>query len=571
MSRLRRMPYTKEIPAGSVIFTRKGKRFARFKDSKGRAVEAPVNEGETRIRLLSQKWYGEYIDTDGSPKTVPLSTDKTAAEQMLNDLVRKAELAKVGIFDPYEQHRFRSLAEHLSDFEQEMKTKVHRGKKRPPTLKQVRMKVGRIRRVIDGCGFRLPGDLSLERVQAFLAGLSDDAAPADALNRAKTTYTLAEVSAVLCVKPVSINPLVRRHGLLAEGNGKARRYPRATVQALLARQARGMGVATVGYHAREVKAFTHWLTKRNRIAQDPLADLQGAGNCSDHRHDRRPLSEAELRNVLAAAFASEEKFRGMTGVDRHFLYLAAMTTGFRASELASLSPEDFDLAGDLATITLTGDRSKNGETAVQPIPPDVAGALRGYLEGRPAGEPIWPGTWPDRAADMLRIDLDACGIPYVVDGPDGPLFCDFHSLRHCYVALLDRTGATLKQAMHLARHSDPKLTMRRYGRPQLHDLQAAVERFPSLLTPAPGTDADTMRATGTDGESLRPACARNGTERDYPRLSGSTEGVGSGKENWPHLLESQGNGASQERLGVIEAISGGWDRTTDTRLMKPLL
>ena len=51
-----------------------------------------------------------------------------------------------------------------------------------------------------------------------------------------------------------------------------------------------------------------------------------------------------------------------------------------------------------------------------------------------------------------------------MEGPDGPLYADFHSLRHSYIALLDKSGATLKEAMQLARHSDPKLTMAVYGR-----------------------------------------------------------------------------------------------------------
>src|SRR5438445_3297 len=103
------------------------------------------------------------------------------------------------------------------------------------------------------------------------------------------------------------------------------------------------------------------------------------------------------------------------------------------------------------------------------------GRSRRLLPGWPNGTASKTIRWPARAAEMLRVDLDTCGIPYAVEGPDGPLFADFHALRHSFVALLDRTGASLKQAMHLARHSDPKLTMRRYGRPQLHDLQAAVD------------------------------------------------------------------------------------------------
>ena len=83
-------------------------------------------------------------------------------------------------------------------------------------------------------------------------------------------------------------------------------------------------------------------------------------------------------------------------------------------------------------------------------------------DGQPM--PVWPGTWQERGADMLRIDLDVVGIPYVVEGGDGPLHADFHCLRHSFVAMLDRSGETLKEAMQLSRHSDPKLTAAVYGR-----------------------------------------------------------------------------------------------------------
>jgi hypothetical protein len=180
-----------------------------------------------------------------------------------------------------------------------------------------------------------------------------------------------------------------------------------------------------------------------------------------------------------------------------------------------LAPDDFDLDADPPAAVLGAEYTKNGKTAVQPLPPDVAEALRGYLTGRSAGSPVWPGGWFEDAAEMLRIDLDAAGIPYAVPGPDGPLYADFHSLRHSFVALLDRAGVSLKQAMQLARHSDPKLTMARYGRAQLHDLGAAVSAMPPLVA-GPATEAQPLHATGTEGaerapcrESLRSACASN--------------------------------------------------------------
>src|SRR5262249_39576820 len=88
---LRKILYTKPLPPDAEIFTRKGKRFARFKTRKGKVVEAPLSEDGQRIRLLSRKWYGEYRDADGIEQCVPLATDKTAAGQMLAALVKKAE------------------------------------------------------------------------------------------------------------------------------------------------------------------------------------------------------------------------------------------------------------------------------------------------------------------------------------------------------------------------------------------------------------------------------------------------------------------------------------------------
>jgi hypothetical protein len=151
------------------------------------------------------------------------------------------------------------------------------------------------------------------------------------------------------------------------------------------------------------------------------------------------------------------------------------------------------------SIALGAEHTKNGRTAVQPIPADVAGVLQGYLSGKPNARPVWPGGWADNAAEMLRIDQDAAGILYAVDAPDGPLFADFHALRHSFVAMLDKSGATLKEAMQLARHSDPKLTMARYGRAQIHDLAGTVERMPVLLTDtSPETNVQHLQATGTD-------------------------------------------------------------------------
>ena len=370
------------------------------------------------------------------------------------------------------------------------------------SAKQANQVRTRCRAILDGCGFTFTRDLSAARLQEFLAELRNRGKPMARLDPAKETYTKAELAKLLGIKPASITPLVRRHGLEAEGNGKARQFPRATAEALRERLSRGMSAQTANFYLAAVKQLARWLVRERRMIDNPLAHLEGGNIRQDRRHDRQTLSPDHLALVLETARESTSTFRGQAGIDRHALYLVGMTTGFRVSELASLTPRSFDLESDLPTAAVASAYTKNKRPAVQPLPAEVVEALRSYLDGKPADALLWPGTWTEKAAEMFRRDLEAAGLPYVVDGPDGPLFADFHSLRHSYVGLLEQSGASVKQAMQLARHSDPRLTMARYGRTQLNDLGTTVSRLPSLLSKVgPRDETKAVRATGTDGRS----------------------------------------------------------------------
>src|SRR4029450_585212 len=114
-----------------------------------------------------------------------------------------------------------------------------------------------------------------------------------------------------------------------------------------------------------------------------------------------------------------------------------------------------------------------------------------------AGQPVWGGPWASarRGAEMLRIDLEAAGIPYVVEGPDGPLYADFHALRHTYLTLGGRAGIDLRTLQELAGHSTPMLTAR-YSHRRLYDLAGAIEKLPSFLPGPPDTSAAELRQTG---------------------------------------------------------------------------
>jgi hypothetical protein len=323
-----------------------------------------------------------------------------------------------------------------------------------------------------------------------------------------------------------------------------------------------------------MKSFARWMVKDRRMPDNPLEHVSRGNVKLDRRHDRRPLSLDEIRLLIETARQSAWVFRELAGRDRAMLYAVACVSGFRAEELSELSPTSFDLDGNPPTVTLPATCTKNGRTAVQPLPPDILKELRGFLGERPVNAAVWPGTWwaHGDAAEMLRADLEAAGIPYTVEGPDGPLYCDFHSLRHSFINLLDRTGATLKEAMTLARHSDPKLTMAVYGRAQIHDLGEAVNRLPSLLA-GPAPEEVVLLATGTDSvcAGLRSVCAFPEIEGDSARLPETESEREGGKDAGPNPLKLQAIETSEDRLIPTETTTPGRIRTCDLRFRKPPL
>ena len=270
-----------------------------------------------------------------------------------------------------------------------------------------------------------------------------------------------------------------------------------TVEALQEIFCRGISIATSNHYLTAMKGFTRWLAKCG--GKDPLATLVRLNAKTDVRHGRRTMDVDGLRILLQTAGASQTVFLGLSGKDRAILYALAMVTGFRAGELASLLPRSFDLTAEGPTVRGRAAYTKNRREAVQPIPPDVAEALRQYLPTRSANLPVWSGTWSDNAAEMLRVDLEAAGLEYRDE--DGLVF-DFHSLRHSYITLLERSGASPKMAQELARHSDIRLTMNVYTHTGLYDKSAAVDCLPGLLSGQQGEPVETLAATGT--ENARP-------------------------------------------------------------------
>jgi integrase len=280
----------------------------------------------------------------------------------------------------------------------------------------------------------------------------------------------------------------------------------------------GKSVKTANDYLAAVKGFTRWLWRDKRTGVDMLVSLSKLPHTeADLRHARRDYSSEELARLFEVARTSKRTIRKLTGFDRYTLYLTASATGFRVSELASMTPQSFDLDGDAPTATVRPACTKNRKLAVQPLPRHVAEILRGYLHAKPAGKPVWPGRWQRHASRLIKADLKAARETWLQSCQDGAgrnemargdflayvdsqgRYTDFHALRHSFITMVGKMDVSPREHQDLARHSSYALT-NRYSHSRFYDLAAAVQALP-IPTRGPGQEAATLAATGTDGRS----------------------------------------------------------------------
>jgi integrase len=119
-----------------------------------------------RVKTKSKKWWGRFKNENGVERRVPLAADKTAAQAMLNDLVKQVERRKAGIVDAFDDQRKRPIREQLEDFKKHLRSKE-------VSPEQIKLVIYRAGQILDGCKVKTICDLSASQVQLFLADLRD--------------------------------------------------------------------------------------------------------------------------------------------------------------------------------------------------------------------------------------------------------------------------------------------------------------------------------------------------------------------------------------------------------------
>ena len=392
-----------------------------------------------KVKKQSRKWYTKLTDADGIKRPIPLYTDKTASMHKALRLKTEFEQAEEGIIDRYREHRKRPLAEHLKDFKESL---INKG----TTKKQAQQVYNRANDIVIGCRFIFISDISASKIQSYLA------------EKRKSTKK-------------------------KEGSPK-----------------QGISIRTSNFYLQAIKQFCKWMVADNRMAENPIAYLSGQNPNTDIRHARRALTLDEIEKLLEVTTNGKEH-HSMTGKERYMLYILALNTGFRAGELSTLTWQSFDFDDKFPSVTIQDAYTKNRKLTIQQIRCDVAVLFKQWQEdcGFESDEKVFGRFNKNKAGQMLKRDLEVAGIPYQ---DEAGRYADFHASRHTFITNVVKSGATVKEAQSLARHSKPELTLGIYTHLSASDERRALDKMPSLIDTKNEINENAMLKTGTTDKPI---------------------------------------------------------------------
>lgn len=286
----------------------------------------------------------QYLDHLGKRRTRKGYTDKGLTEELAAKLESEARLRSTGMIDPAQeriaQQRASSIDLHAAAFEESL------GDNTPKYVKQT---MGRVRRIIAGCGFVSLACFEPEPVQAYLR---------------------------------------------------------------LLRKEEGIGHRTCNHYLQAIDAFCNWCVTTKRLVANPLVGMERLNAAVDVRHPRRALTAGEVAKLVASARKSGLAIQCYPGEQRARIYLISYLTGLRRGEIASLKPRSFDLKSPTPTLTVEAACSKHRRKDVLPLHPDLAAMLPAWLKGHPTNGKLFPGLEKRRTWLMVKRDLERVGIPY---------------------------------------------------------------------------------------------------------------------------------------------------------------
>lgn len=226
----------------------------------------------------------------------------------------------------------------------------------------------------------------------------------------------------------------------------------------------GLSGKTLNDLLASASTFFEWLVRQRMLNDNPLKYVERVDTRGKAQF-RRALSQGEIRSLLSVA----PHFRAV-------VYLTAIYTGLRRSELNQLRWGDLHLEGPHPFVCAPASITKNKKEAKLPLRPEVVEALRSI---RPADAASFQCVFHRKVPRVhtLQKDLSSAGIVFI---DESGRRLDFHALRGTFCTMLAVNNVPLADAMHLMRHSDPKLTMKIYTDASQLALGDSLAKLPTI-------------------------------------------------------------------------------------------
>ena len=290
-------------------------------------------------------WHFEYKDEFAKKRMKKGFTDKGSTQQLASQMENEAAKRRMGLIDPEQEERAKRkellIEEQLLAFK-----KAQHAKKN--TDKHVKLTMGRIRTVIDGCEWKTVGEMNADEVEAFMQEYQDE---------------------------------------------------------------EDIGNRTVNHYLQAVDSLGNWLAhpKRRIVDANPFAGIDRRNAAVDIRHALTPY---EFTKLLHAARTSVISVQCFSGEERARLYTLSYMTGLRKGEIASLTKSSFDVAGAQPIVTVEAKYSKHRQKEVLPLHPELVLELKVWLKGLADDEHLFPKLAGRKAWKLVKKDLELAGIPY---------------------------------------------------------------------------------------------------------------------------------------------------------------
>ena len=243
--------YTKPLPDGAEIFNRKGQRYARWKDAKGKTRTARVttptqgkNAGVDRIIVEAKTYTARYRDGSGHVvKTATGCKTLDAAKAVLVELETRADKVRCGKWTSAEDavldHQLTPIDRHVEAYLDHIRSKRGKGSKPKVSPQHIANVEHHLRRLVGECGFKLLRDLNRSTLERWVKRQLETEAP--------------------------------------------------------------LSARTINAHLASLTAFGNWCIESKRLVANPFTRPPKLDEKADRRRQRRALTDDELCRLLHVA------------------------------------------------------------------------------------------------------------------------------------------------------------------------------------------------------------------------------------------------------------------------------